>query len=108
MSGEGPGEGYSSSDPPTTGRAGAYREGKGRVSLPLVVVDRRRRGVGREWHRALHLHALRPEASADFPRRFLIAYVQYAKPVLPTDLELWLMRVKSDVEARLRQLASKF
>ena len=33
------------SDPPTALRAGASREGKGRVPLPLVVVDRRHR----EW-----------------------------------------------------------
>ena len=45
LSGEGPREGYSSSDPPTALRAGACREGKGRVPHPLVVVDRRHR----EW-----------------------------------------------------------
>ena len=40
-----PWEGSRDSDPPTGLRAGASREGKGRVPLPLVVVDRRHR----EW-----------------------------------------------------------
>merc|ERR1712115_62608 len=41
----GPQEGSTPSVPPTTLRAGACREGKGRVPLPLVAVDRRHR----EW-----------------------------------------------------------
>ena len=45
VSRKGPREGYSCSEPPTTLRAGASREGKGRVPLPLVAVDRR----NREW-----------------------------------------------------------
>ena len=42
---EGPRERYSNSDAPTTRRAGASREGKGRVPLPLVAVGWRHR----EW-----------------------------------------------------------
>ena len=45
--------------PPTTGRPGACREGKGRVPLPLVVVDRRHR----EWlgrHRGTEPDAYTP------------------------------------------------
>ena len=43
--GGGPRERYTSSDPPTPRRAGACREGKGRVPLPLVAVGWRHR----EW-----------------------------------------------------------
>ena len=59
LSGEGPRERYSSSGPPTPLRAGASREGKGRVPLPLVVVDRRHR----EWlgrHRGTEPDAYTP------------------------------------------------
>ena len=45
--------------PPTVGRAGACREGYGRVPLPFGW---RLKGEG---DRTSHLHALRPEASAD-------------------------------------------
>ena len=41
-----PQAGISRSETPTASRAGACREGKGRVPLPLVVVDRRHRGLG--------------------------------------------------------------
>ena len=45
LMGPGPWVELSCSAPPTSPRAGACREGKGRVPLPLVAVDRRHR----EW-----------------------------------------------------------
>jgi len=50
----------SRSDAPAATRAGACREGKGRVPLPVVVVDLRHRGFGR--HRGTKRISTRPKA----------------------------------------------